>query len=267
MALQNVRLKGNRRRIFGLFVVTSLAVVLVAGAGAFADIPDRDGLHLCYDKDSGRLRVVDNMRCEDDERKIVWDNRGRDGARGERGPAGAVGERGLKGEGGPAGLQGPTGERGLTGETGPMGPEGHVGAEGPPGPVGPEGPAGPAGPAGADGPRGPSGPAGPAGPAGPPGPRGPAGVNGFEMVIGRAPANGFNADNSKQATAECPNGKRVIGTSATVESGNGDLAGRVALHEIAPISQTEVRAAAAEVRDGANVRWALVVFAFCAAAP
>src|SRR2546423_6777129 len=103
MALQIVRFKGNRRRIFGLFVVTSLAVVLVAGAGAFADIPDRDGLHLCYDRDSGRLRVIDNMKCNDSERKLVWDARGRDGARGERGPAGPGGAQGLKGEAGPVG--------------------------------------------------------------------------------------------------------------------------------------------------------------------
>src|SRR5437773_9628819 len=109
MALQGVRFKGNRRRIFGLFVVTSLAVVLVAGAGAFADIPDRDGLHLCYDKDSGRLRVVDSNKCNDGERKLVWDARGRDGARGERGPGGPAGAPGSKGE---AGLVGPQGVAG-----------------------------------------------------------------------------------------------------------------------------------------------------------
>ena len=261
MALQKIRYKGNRRRIIGVFALTSLAVVLIAGAGAFADIPDRDGLHLCYDKDDGRLRVVDSAGCGHDERKIVWDNRG---PRGERGPTGEAGARGPKGEIGPAGPQGPTGERGLPGTDGPTGPEGATGVEGPPGPVGPEGPAGPTGPPGSDGPRGPSGPAGPAGPAGPPGPRGPAGVDGFEMVIARAPANGFSADNAKQATAECPRNKRVVGTAASVESGNGDLAGRVALQEIAPASETEVRGRAVEVRDGAGVRWALVVFAFCA---
>ena len=84
------------------------------------------------------------------------------------------------------------------------------------------------------------------------------------MMIARAPANGFSADNAKQATAECPRNKRVVGTAASVESGNGDLAGRVALQEIAPASETEVRGRAVEVRDGASVRWALVVFAFCA---
>ena len=207
MALQKVRFKGNRRRIFGVFVVTTLAVVLVAGAGAFADIPDRDGLHLCYDKDSGRLRVVDNKGCDHDERKIVWDNRGRNGARGERGPAGA------------------------------------------------------------DGARGPIGPSGPEGPPGPQGDRGPAGISGFEVVTARTPTNGFNSESPKQVTAECPNGKRVIGTGANLEASNGELDGQVALQEIAPIRRNEARGRAAEVSTGSNVRWALVVVAFCAEAP
>jgi len=157
MALQKVRFKGNRRRIGGLFVATSLAVVLVAGAGAFADIPDRDGLHLCYDKDSGRLRVVDNGRCSDSERKLVWDNKGRDGARGERGPVGPAGAPGPKGEAGPAGPQGPAGP---AGEIGPPGPEGPMGPQGVVGPDGAPGPAGVPGPAGSRGPVGPAGPEG-----------------------------------------------------------------------------------------------------------
>jgi hypothetical protein len=87
------------------------------------------------------------------------------------------------------------------------------------------------------------------------------------MVRARTPDNGFNSDGSKQATAECPNGRRVIGTGATIESGNGDLAGRVALQEIAPVSQGEARGVAAEIAPGTNQRWALMVVAFCAEAP
>ena len=253
MALQKVRYKGNRRRIFGVFVVTTLAVVLVAGAGAFADIPDRDGLHLCYDKDSGRLRVVDNKGCEHDERKIVWDNRGRTGARGERGPAGRDGERGPKGEPGPVGPQGVAG------------PPGEIGPPGPAGPPGPEGPIGPQGVVGPDGPPGPMGPAGPRGAPGLQGDRGPAGISQFEVVTARTPTNGFNSESPKQVTAECPNGKRVIGTGASVEAINGDLDGLVALQEIVPVRRDEARGRAAEVDRDDNVRWALVVFAFCAA--
>ena len=249
MALHKVRIMGNRRRIFGVFMVTSLAVVLVAGAGAFADIPDRDGLHLCYEKDSGRLRVVDNKGCEQDERKIVWDNRGRTGAKGERGPSGSDGARGPKGETGPAGPPGPEG---------PMGPQGVVGPDGVAGPVGPVGPAGP---------RGQSGPVGPEGPPGPRGEQGPPGISGFEVVTARTPTNGFNSESPKQVAAECPSGKRVIGTGATLEASNGELDGQVALQEIAPIRRNEARGRAAEVATGSNVRWAIVVVAFCAEAP
>ena len=240
MALQKVRIKGNRRRIIGLFAVTSLVVVLVAGANAFADIPDRDGLHLCYDKDDGRLRVVDNESCGHDERKIVWDNRGRDGSRGERGPGGR------------------------DGQPGPKGPKGE------PGPMGPPGPAGPAGEIGPPGPEGPMGPQGVVGPDGPPGPRGeqgPPGNSGFEVVTARTPTNGFNSDSPKQVTAECPNGKRVIGTGANIEASNGEPDGQVALQEIDPVRRNEARGRAAEVSNGSNVRWALVVIAFCAEAP
>ncbi|MGH9012311.1 MAG: hypothetical protein ACRDYF_21070 [Acidimicrobiia bacterium] len=242
-------------------MVTSLAVVLVAGAGAFADIPDRDGLHLCYDKDSGRLRVVDNKGCEHDERKIVWDNRGRVGARGERGPSGSDGQAGPKGPKGDVGPVGPQGVAGPSGEIGPPGPEGPMG---PQGVVGPDGPPGPMGVAGPAGPRGASGPSGPEGPPGPQGDRGPSGISGFQVVTARTPTNGFNSESPKQVTAECPNGKRVIGTGATVEASNGDLDGQVALQEIVPVRQDEARGRAAEVAQGSNVRWALVVVAFCA---
>ena len=261
MALEKVRLKGNRRGVFGLFMATILAVVLVAGAGAFADIPDHDGLHFCYDKASGRLRVVDNEKCNDGERKLVWDARGRDGARGERGPIGPAGAPGAKGSKGDPGPVGPLGPAGPPGEIGPPGPEGPMGPQGVVGPDGSPGPMGLPGPAGS---RGPVGPSGPEGPPGPHGERGPAGVSGFEVITARIPPNGFNSESPKQVTAECPNGKRVIGTGATIEGTNGDLNGLVALQEVAPVRR-DARGRAIEVAQGSDVRWALVVFAFCAA--
>jgi hypothetical protein len=86
-------------------------------------------------------------------------------------------------------------------------------------------------------------------------------------VTARTPTNGFNSESPKQVTAECPNGKRVIGTGANLEASNGELDGQVALQEIAPIRRNEARGRAAEVSTGSNVRWALVVVAFCAEAP
>ena len=282
---QKLLRSGVRHRILGLFGLTSLLVVVVAGAVAFADIPDSGVVHACYDRDSGRVRVVDNTGCGANERKISWSARGPEGPRGGAGPAGArgapgpagaagakgergaVGPAGPKGDPGPAGPAGPAGQSaadGVPGPRGPVGPDGPAGPQGPPGPAGPDGMAGAAGPPGPAGPRGPSGPTGAAGPAGPQGPRGPAGMSGFEVVTARMPLSGFNSDNQKQATALCPAAKRVVGTGADLETDSGDVAGRVALEQVGPVGIREVRAAAAEVAPGSNLRWAVVAVAFCA---
>jgi hypothetical protein len=277
-----------RRRIFGVAAAVILPVVLVAGAVAFADVPDSGVVHACFDKATGRVRIVDHTGCEPDERKITWSERGRDGQRGEAGPAGPKGEigaPGARGPVGPAGALGPKGDAGPPGPqglAGPIGPQGPAGPDGAPGPrgfvgpdgavgpqglPGPEGPAGPTGPAGAAGARGPSGPAGVAGAPGPQGPRGPAGISGFEMVTARMPPSGFSSESPKQAIARCPDGKRVIGTGADVEGDSGDLAGRVTLQSIMPVSRSEARGVAAEVAPGTNLKWAVVAIAFCATEP
>src|SRR5581483_4979714 len=242
--------RGGSRRIWMLFGFTSLVVVVVAGAVAFADIPDGNVIEACYQNSTGRLRIVDNSGCANGERKVTWNVRGPAGAQGLPGAAGPKGDRG------PAG---PPGTDGLPGQRGP------VGADGPAGPQGPAGPDGPPGPPGPAGPVGPRGPAGPAGPQGAQGPRGPVGMSGFEMVTVRMPATGFNSDASKRATALCPSGKRLVGTAGAVDSENGgDLSGRVALYEILPVDGRGARASAAEVGSGTNLRWAVVAVAFCA---
>jgi hypothetical protein len=87
------------------------------------------------------------------------------------------------------------------------------------------------------------------------------------VVTARTPTNGFDSDSPKRVTAECPSGKRVIGTGASVEASTGDLDGLVALQEIIPVRRDEARGRAIEVGQGSDVRWALVVVAFCAEAP
>jgi hypothetical protein len=284
----------RRHRLLAALGLTTAAVV-VAGAVAFADIPDAGAVHACYEKESGRVRVIDQHdHCAGDERHITWNERGAQGPRGEAGPAGIRGERGAPGPAGPAGQKGeagaagPAGARGEIGPGGPIGPTGTPGTDGVPGPRGPAGPdgpagltgpqglAGPPGPVGADGmvgpagppgpvgARGPSGPAGAPGPAGPQGPRGPAGMGGFEVVTARTPNAGLTTGGSKQATALCPANKRVVGTGANIVTDSGDAGGRVALEQVSPVSDREARAVAAEVGNAGNLRWAIVVVAFCA---
>lgn len=241
MALPTFQFKGNRRRRIGVFVAVTLAVVLIAGAGAFAQDPHDGVIHGCSDKSSGRLRVVDaERRCSDGERSITWNERGRRGARGADGRPGPAGPKG---------------------DVGPAGPAGAVGQSGPQGLIGPDGPPG------RDGSAGPRGAAGPEGPPGPQGERGPAGISGFEVVTSRTPDSGFNSESPKRAVAQCPNGKRVVGTAASLVGDDEDIAGRVTLHEIAPTGNRQVRAVAAEVAPGTNGRWAIVAVAFCAEAP
>jgi hypothetical protein len=257
---------GTRHHMYGLLAAT-VVVVVVAGAVAFADIPDHGVVEACYDRGSGRIRVVDNSGCGANERNITWNARGPEGPRGQGGPAGPAGAKGAigpqgpagpKGETGPAGKDGATGLRGPAGADGPPGPQGMVGADGPSGPAGPQGPVGPGGPSG------PAGPAGADGPSGPTGPRGPAGVSGFEVVTARTPASGFNSENTKQATAQCPSGKHLIGTAADIDGDSAELAGRVALQAIGPVDSRAARAVAAEVGQGTSARWALVAVAYCA---
>jgi hypothetical protein len=253
----------HRKRLFGTLVVTSVLVVVVAGTVASAHDSDDGSIHGCYEKKSGRLRIADDRRCSDDEWKVSWNERGRRGETGPRGSAGPAGPAGIKGEPGPKGDRGPAGPLGTPGPAGAAGPAGPAGEPGEQGVVGPDGPPGPEG---ATGPRGPAGPPGTEGPPGPEGARGPAGISGFEMVTARVPGDGFNSEGQKRASAQCPNGKRVVGTGATIEGDDDDLSGRIALAEIAPVNGRMARAQAAEVAPGTNLRWALVVVAFCAEA-
>src|SRR5579872_4183566 len=128
--------RGGSRRIWMLFGFTSLVVVVVAGAVAFADIPDGNVIEACYQNSTGRLRIVDNSGCANGERKVTWNVRGPQGLRGEPGVAGAPGPAGPKGLTGPAGAQGLPGAAGPKGDRGPAGPPGTDGLPGQRGPVG-----------------------------------------------------------------------------------------------------------------------------------
>ncbi|HET9771984.1 MAG TPA: hypothetical protein VFS16_13915 [Acidimicrobiia bacterium] len=259
-------LHGRRGRSVGALVIASTLVVGAAGTVAFAHDSDDGTIHGCYEKKGGRLRIADDRRCSDDEWKVSWNERGRRGETGPRGPGGPKGEAGPKGDAGPKGERGPAGPAGPAGITGAAGPAGPPGPAGEPGPQGVVGPDGPPGPEGATGPRGPAGPPGSEGPPGPQGARGPAGISGFEMVTARVPAEGTNSEGRKRVTAQCPTGKRVVGTGASIEGDDDDLSGRIALQEIAPVNGRQARAVANEVAPGTNLRWALVVVAFCAEA-
>ena len=86
MALLNRAISGRvPRRLYTPLAAASLAVVGVATTSAFAHDQDDGQIHGCYDKQSGRLRIVDDGRCSSGEWKVSWNERGR---RGDAGPKG-----------------------------------------------------------------------------------------------------------------------------------------------------------------------------------
>ena len=66
-------------------------------------------------------------------------------------------------------------------------------------------------------PAGPQGAAGPQGPKGDKGDTGSSGISGYQRVVGAGPV--LNAGEHATATASCPAGKKVLGGSASFDSG------------------------------------------------
>lgn len=190
-------------------IAISVVALTTMGGMAWAAIPSADGtIKGCYAKTNGLflgipyskgdVRVVDSAEsCRSYETLISWN------------------QKGPKGDPGPAGPTGPAGPAGPAGPVGPTGPEGPAGPQGEQGPTGVAGPVGPAGPEGATGPTGPVGPQGEPGPAGSAG-----GISGYEVVHAQA-GGSVSLTSYLEATANCPNGKKALSGSLSVDSGFG----------------------------------------------
>ena len=99
-------------------LIASLVIAFSAvafAAGAFASIPDADGvIHACFSKSSGRVRVINadkGATCLNRERALDWNRQGR---RGPKGAQGIQGEQGVQGVQGIQGVQGLPGSPGVT---------------------------------------------------------------------------------------------------------------------------------------------------------
>jgi hypothetical protein len=126
--------------------------------------------------------------------------------------------------------------------------------------AGPKGPKGDTGPPGSNGDAGPRGSTGDTGPQGQQGIPGPPGVSGLVRVQGFSP---FDANDSKQAIATCPEGKRVIGTGAELTG----AALQVAIQTIRPSPETEVPgsvAVQAFEQEPTSANWSVIAYALCA---
>jgi hypothetical protein len=115
--------------IRGGLIVAGVSALALAGAVAYASVPDSGGtIHGCYNKVLGTLRVADASssnpllrKCNGVETAIAWN---------QTGPQGPIGATGAQGPAGPAGTQGPAGAAGVQGPAGPAGEQGPAGLPG-----------------------------------------------------------------------------------------------------------------------------------------
>ena len=114
------------------------------------------------------------------------------------------------------------------------------------------------GPAGAPGAKGDTGSQGPTGAQGQ---QGPAGLSGYVRVM--VTTGSSNADN-KEAIAECPSGKRVLGGGAIIGSPVGEHQRGVFISDSNPYLDREAWIVSAAESTETGAVWGLWVYAICA---
>jgi len=123
---------GFLRPRYPVALAVGVAILLVGGSVALAQIPNNGVISACYQKSGGALRVIDSSvtTCKSGETSLEWSQQGTVGPTGPAGPAGATGPAGPSGPQGATGAQGPTGAAGPTGATGATGAQGATGPSG-----------------------------------------------------------------------------------------------------------------------------------------
>jgi hypothetical protein len=233
--------KRSRARRFGLSGIAALCLALLFGTVALAAIPGANGIITgCYDKDSGKLRVIDEQagkKCDKDQVQLAWNQVGPQGNPGPQGIQGIPGIPGAKGDPGPQGLQGIPGLPGMKGDKGDPGPQGLQGLPGVPGLKGDKGDPGT------------------------------PGISGYEIVTDRgAYHDDFNSNPWKQFTVYCPTGKQVISGGAFILVSLADPNGPtqpVALVASRPEFRVGWYARAVEMSP-VDSAWDISVYAICA---
>ena len=111
----------SRRSIAAVLLVGVLAGVTVGGGvGVFA-ASSKKTVTVCANKKTNVLRYAKNGKCVKTETKVVLNQKGVAGAKGDTGAAGAKGDTGATGAKGDAGAAGTTGAKGETGAAGTNG--------------------------------------------------------------------------------------------------------------------------------------------------
>jgi hypothetical protein len=124
MAITRSFLQSLRGSLTYANVLATAAIFIALGGGAYAvsALPaGSEAIYACKKKKGGVLRAVSKgKRCRKSERKISWNVRSIQGAKGESGSQGAAGAQGVAGAPGPTGAAGPAGTSAATPETLPL---------------------------------------------------------------------------------------------------------------------------------------------------
>ena len=139
---------GSRRSGGVLLLVGVLAGVTVGGGVGVIAATSTKTVTVCADKKTNVLRYAKNGKCAKTETKVVLNQTGTAGAKGDTGAAGATGAKGdtgaagAKGDTGAAGAKGDAGAAGTNGTNGTNGTDGTAGAKGDTGAAGASSPTG-----------------------------------------------------------------------------------------------------------------------------
>jgi hypothetical protein len=133
---------GSRRSGGVLLLVGVLAGVTVGGGVGVIAATSTKTVTVCADKKTNVLRYAKNGKCAKTETKVVLNQTGVAGAKGDTGATGAKGDTGAAGAKGDTGAAGAKGDAGAAGTNGTNGTDGTAGAKGDTGAAGASSPTG-----------------------------------------------------------------------------------------------------------------------------
>ena len=115
-----------------LLVGVLVGVTVGGGVGVFAASSTKS-VTVCVDKKDNHMNYSKDSKCKSHQFKLVMNQTGVAGAKGDTGAAGAKGDTGVAGAAGAAGAKGAKGDTGVAGAAGTNGTNGAAGASSPTG--------------------------------------------------------------------------------------------------------------------------------------
>ena len=124
----NPKSKSYSRRSAGILLLVGVlaGVTVGSGVGVIAASSTKS-VTVCVDKKDNHMNYSKDSKCKSHQYKVVLNQKGVAGAKGDTGAAGATGATGAKGDAGAAGATGAKGDAGAAGATGAKGDAGAAG--------------------------------------------------------------------------------------------------------------------------------------------